>query len=348
MKLKLLILLLLATSCSATADILPTPSQNTPQKGNFVLNDKTTVCYDATLAPLSDYLHSYLGVVIDSKQRETNVIRLAINAQYAPEAYTLHVLPTHIEITGGDYGGVFDGIQTLFQLLPTEVYAKQLALPTTLACRQITDAPRFGYRGMMLDVARTWMDSEAVKRYIDLLSYHKLNKLHLHLADDEGWRIEIKSHPELTTIGGFRGGDSPVRSTYGKWGEKYGGFFTQEQMRALIDYAAVRNIEIIPEIDLPGHSRNIAQLHPEILCRYTPNTAPSNGYDLRSAWCVAREENYTLLEDIFTEICTLFPSPYIHIGGDEVRVSQWEKCPDCRALMHKLGITDAHLLEDHF
>ncbi|MEG2613263.1 MAG: family 20 glycosylhydrolase, partial [Alistipes sp.] len=150
------------------------------------------------------------------------------------------------------------------------------------------------------------------------------------------------------SIGGFRGGDSPIKSVYGKWGEKYGGFFTQDEMRALINYAAVRNIEIIPEIDLPGHSRNIAQLHPEILCNYTPDTTPANGYDLRSAWCVAREANYALLEDILGELCTLFPSPYIHVGGDEVKVSQWKKCPDCRALMRKLAITDARLLEDHF
>ena len=201
---------------------------------------------------------------------------------------------------------------------------------------------------MMLDVARTWVDAPHVKRYIDLLSYHNINKLHLHLSDDEGWRIEIRSHPELTEIGGFRGGDSPVRPIYGKWDEKYGGYYTQEQMRELIAYAAARNIEIIPEIDLPGHSRNIASVHPEIRCNYRPDTVSTCGYDYRSAWCVAREENYRLLEDILGELCALFPSPYIHIGGDEVDASQWERCPDCRALMERRGITDPHRLEDIF
>ena len=192
---------------------------------------------------------------------------------------------------------------------------------------------------MMLDVARTWMEPAALKRYVDLLSYHGINKLHLHLSDDEGWRIEIRSHPELAAVGGFRGGDSPVRPVYGKWDEKYGGYYTQEQMRELIAYAALRNIEIIPEIDLPGHSRCIASVRPEIRCDYPADTASTNGYDYRSAWCVAREENYALLEDILGELCALFPSEYIHIGGDEVDAAQWQRCPDCRALMRQRGST---------
>ena len=201
---------------------------------------------------------------------------------------------------------------------------------------------------MMLDVARTWIGVDGVKRYIDLLSYHGINKLHLHLSDDEGWRIEIRSHPELTEIGGFRGGDSPVRPVYGKWDEKYGGFYTQDEMRGLIRYAAVRNIEIIPEIDLPGHSRNIASVHPEIRCNYPPDTLSTNGYDYRSAWCVAREENYALLADILGELCALFPSEYIHVGGDEVDMTQWKRCPDCQALMRQRGMADPHQLEDLF
>lgn len=161
-------------------------------------------------------------------------------------------------------------------------------------------------------------------------------------------RIEIKSHPELTEIGGFRGGDSPVRPVYGKWSEKYGGYFTQEEMRGLIRYAAERNIKIIPEIDLPGHSRNIASVHPEIRCNYPPDTVSTNGYDYRSAWCVAAEANYALLEDILGELCELFPSEYIHVGGDEVEMTQWTRCPDCRALMACLGTDDPRRLQDLF
>lgn len=347
MKFRFLLTALFAVQVAA-AGILPMPSKITPHEGRFVLDEATTIVYDARLAPLAAYLGERLGLQHDATRSSDNALVLRLGVAYAPEAYALRIRPSRIEIEAGDYGGVFNGIQTLLQLLPPDVYAGNVSYPVRLDCCAIEDAPRYRYRGMHLDVARTWIGPDAVKRYIELLSYHKINKLHLHLTDDEGWRIEIKSHPELTEIGGFRGGDSPVRPVYGKWDEKYGGYFTQEQIRDLIAYAAVRNIEIIPEIELPGHSRNIARVRPEILCRFQPDTSASNGYDERSAWCVAREENYVLLEEILKEVCALFPSPYIHLGGDEVEVSQWKRCPDCRALMRRLGIEDPHRLEDLF
>lgn len=332
-----------------TAQAQPAPAHRTDLGGEFLLTRATLVTYEQGLEALADYLRSYLPLAGASEQYASDAaLVLALDPSLGEEAYRLDILPDHIAIEGGAYGGVFNGIQQLFRLLPPEVYARECTLPLRLPTLHIEDAPRFAYRGMMLDVARTWVDAPHVKRYIDLLSYHNINKLHLHLSDDEGWRIEIRSHPELTEIGGFRGGDSPVRPIYGKWDEKYGGYYTQEQMRELIAYAAARNIEIIPEIDLPGHSRNIASVHPEIRCNYRPDTVSTCGYDYRSAWCVAREENYRLLEDILGELCALFPSPYIHIGGDEVDASQWERCPDCRALMERRGITDPHRLEDIF
>ena len=227
------------------------------------------------------------------------------------ESYRLTVTPQGVQVVGADYGGVFNGLQTLLQLLPPEVYTGQATLPLAVDACRIEDAPRFHYRGMMLDVVRTWMDADRVKRHIDLLSHLKINKLHLLLSNDEGWRLEIKSHPELTEIGAWRGGDSPVMPVYGKWDEKYGGFYTQDEMRDLIRYAAVRNVEIIPELDLPGHSRNFARVHPEILCDYTPDLRPTAGYDYRSVWCASREENYRLLADILGELAALFPSEYL-------------------------------------
>ncbi|MEG0807925.1 MAG: family 20 glycosylhydrolase [Alistipes sp.] len=327
----------------------PSPRHQTAVAGSCTLTSTTMLSYQTSLAPLADYLCDYLPLTTASDKLSSNeAIVLATDPTLADEGYRLTVGTHRIEITGGSSGGVFNGIQMLFRLLPAEIYAKQCALPVTLACTTIEDAPRFSYRGMMLDVARTWIDFPHVLRYIDLLSYHGMNKLHLHLSDDEGWRIEIKSHPELTEIGGFRGGDSPIRPVYGKWDEKYGGYFTQAQMRELITYAQLRNIEIIPEIDLPGHSRNIAAVHPEILCNFPPDTLSTNGYDYRSAWCVAREDNYMLLNDILSEICALFPSEYIHVGGDEVEVSQWESCPDCQALMKQRKMTSSNQLEDLF
>lgn len=349
MKHRLLFLLAAVLLGTLPARPQPTPVRETTQPGPCTLTPQMWLCCDRALLPQADYLRRYLDLApADCSMSADEAVVLRLDPALAAEGYRLSVSPQRIEIAGGTAGGVFCGIQALLRLLPAGVYAGQCELPVTIACTEIEDAPRYAYRGMMLDVARTWIGPDAVERYIDLLAYHNINKLHLHLTDDEGWRIEIRSHPELTEVGGFRGGDSPVRAVYGKWSEKYGGYFTQEDMRRLIDYAAVRNIEIIPEIDLPGHSRNIASVHPEIRCNYPPDTLSTNGYDYRSAWCVAREENYALLEDILGEICELFPSEYIHVGGDEVDLSQWERCPDCRALMAARGMATPHELEDLF
>ena len=346
-----------------TLDAQPAQGNRTPLPGSFTFDASTTIAADEELQPLAEYLARYLGCTIRNDVTGDGAITLTLDAAATPaataedpqtaataaEAYRLEILPEHIRIGGERYGGVFNGIQALFRLLPPEVYARQGITPgTELRCAVIEDRPQYAYRGMMLDVARTWIGMDAVKRYIDLLSYHNINKLHLHLTDDEGWRIEIRSHPELTEVGAYRGGDSPVKPVYGKWSEKYGGYFTQEEMRELIRYAALRNVEIIPKIDLPGHSRNIASVHPEIRCNYPLDTVSTHGYDYRSAWCVAREENYRLLEDILGEICELFPSEYVHVGGDEVDMAQWKQCPDCQALMRRKGMTDPHQLEDLF
>lgn len=349
MKRLLLLFCLLSCLSAFGSGLLPVPCNDTSAEGSFVLDCNLRVSCERALEPLARYIAGYVPVQgISTDYAADGSLVLRTDEELPPEGYTLRITPERIEITGGSYGGAFNGVQTLFQLLPDEIYARRLVLPVVLTCRTVEDAPLFGYRGMMLDVARTWIATSHVKRYIDLLSYHKINKLHFHLADDEGWRIEIRSHPELTAIGAWRGGDSPIQPVYGKWNEKYGGFYTREELRELVAYAAARNIEIIPEIDLPGHSRAIAHVCPEILCPYRPDTAPSNGYDERNVWCVAREANYVLLEEILDEVCAIFPSPYIHIGGDEVETAQWRRCPDCRELMKRHGMDDAKQLQDIF
>ncbi len=349
MKFAFFLPLLFLLSNPAQLSAQPAVKSTEPSSNQGSITHRTTLRYDKRLAPLADYICLYMDVTKEENYLPGNQsIALILDPSLIGEAYRLTVKPTFIEIAGGSYGGVFNGIQALMRLLPPKIYTQSCRLPLHVPCGIYADAPQFTHRGMMLDVARTWMGEAEVKRYIDLLSYHNINKLHLHLTDDEGWRIEIKSHPELTQIGGYRGGDSPIRPVYGKWGEKYGGYFTQQQMRAIIRYAAVRNIEIIPEIDLPGHSRDIASVHPEIRCNYPPDLASTNGYDYRSAWCVAREANYALLKDILDEICDLFPSHQIHIGGDEVDMTQWTTCPDCRKLMQQKGMNDPHQLEDLF
>ncbi len=351
MKLRSIIALAsVGAALSATAQPL-TPA-TAPSAEKFVFTAATRISYDEALSSEAEYLAEYLGCGMEQRLTGEGFVALTLDEPAGgvnPEAFSISVTPEAVSIAAPSRAGAFNGIQALLRLLPADVYRREgVAAGTSIACRAWRDAPRFEYRGMMLDVTRTWMEKETVMRYIDLLAYHNINKLHLTLSNDEGWRLEILSHPELAGVGGFRGGDSPIEPVYGKWSEKYGGYYTQEEMRELIAYAAARNIEIIPELNMPGHSRAIASVHPEIRCNFAPDTVSTIGYDYRSAWCVAREENYALIEDIIGEVCALFPSKIIHIGGDEVDMSQWQRCPDCRRLMQERGMSSAHSLEDLF
>ena len=344
-----LILLLMAMAHVVSAHepiVIPTPNSLVVTEGVCRISPLTTISTnDNSLQPIVGYAVQEIGLI---ESRNIGDIELIVDNSLESDEYRLSVTPLGIVVRGGDYGGVFNGVVTLMQLLPPSVYDGGLRGSVEIACCEISDKPHYAHRGFMLDVCRTWMDKESVMSFIDLLAYHKINSLRLHLTDDEAWRIEIKSHPELAEVGGFRGGDSPIWPRYGKWNERWGGYYTQEEMREIIAYAAVRNIEVVPEIDLPGHSLCMATMHPEILCAYTPKCASSFGYDTRSAFCAAREENYELLADILGEICELFPSPYIHIGGDEVDMSQWKRCPKCQALMRDNGMTNTSELQQYF
>jgi hexosaminidase len=326
--------------------IIPTPQSVATGDGYYRISPETTISasYDE-LQPLVDFCVAEIGL---TKSAKLGDIKLIVDDNLEREEYRLSVSADGVTICGGGYGGLFNGVATFMQLLPADVYSEGLRGSANVVCCEIADSPRYEHRGFMLDVCRTWMDKEAVMNFIDLLAYHKINSLRLHLTDDEAWRLEIKSHPELAEVGGFRGGESPIWPRYGKWNEKWGGYYTQEDMREIIAYAAVRNIEVIPEIDLPGHSLCMATMHPEILCDYTRTNSASYGYDTRSAFCASREENYELLADILGEVCELFPSEYIHIGGDEVEMSQWERCPSCQALMRDNGMSSTSELQQYF
>lgn len=335
----------------AGAAIIPQPLSITEHQNAFELSDKTVLVCDAEeLAPIVAYAREYLALGSTAKVApSTNYISFSLDASLAEEEYRLSVSHDAVQIVGGGYGGVFNGVQTLFQLLPSEVYTKQMPLPAKVLGCDVADKPKFAYRGFMLDVARTFIEKDNVLRYIDYLAYHKINKLHWHLVDNQGWRVEIKAHPDLARVAGFRGGDSPLCSTLGKWNEKYGGYYTQEEIREVVAYAAVRNIEIIPEIDLPGHSEALLRIYPNMLCNYTNTDLDINGnYDNRNVVCATKESNYRVLEEILSEVCALFPSEHFHIGGDEVNMSQWKRCPDCSAWLKKRGYTDGYKLEDMF
>ena len=329
-----------------TTSLIPSPKSVVYHNGTYTLTTPLRIeYYDSELDDIVEYLSTYLPI---NKRDTNNNIKLNIDNKLAYEQYRLDIYPLGIIISAGGYGGIFNGIQTLMQLMPSSIYRGESVKHMELPYCTIEDTPQYSHRGFMLDVCRTWIDKEAIMEYIDLLAYHKINSLRLHLTDDEAWRIEIESHPELAEIGGFRGGESPIWPRYGKWNERWGGYYTKADMREIIEYARVRNIEIVPEIDLPGHSLCIATLHPEILCNYTLRNSASFGYDTRSAFCAAREENFTLLEDILAEVCELFPSKYIHIGGDEVDMTQWSRCPDCKRLMTEHNMSSTEQLQQYF
>ena len=338
----------LSATVQAT-NIIPAPVSFEKRNGVFTILTTTKITHCPELRSSANYLAEYLPLELreDNELAEGNIV-LAVDTKLANEEYVLDISEHGIKLQGGSAAAIHNAIETLLQLLPAKVYTHQLSMPVMVGACRVEDKPRFQYRGFMLDVCRTWMDVQKVKSFIDNLSHHKINKLHLHLSDDEGWRVEIKSHPELAEVGGFRGVGSPVAARYGRWDEHYGGYYTHDDIRELVAYAASRNIEIIPEIDLPGHSHNLARVRPDILCNYTPAMKASLGYDTRSVVCVSKESNYQLLEDVVRELSEIFPSPYIHIGGDEVSTSQWMRCPDCKALMAKEGMQSGEQLQAYF
>ena len=340
------ILVSVATVLTTLASpIVPAPKLYVKQAGTFTIAPTAAICYTAEeLAPLANYLTEYIKVTKVCGKPKSGSIALEIDKSLAAEEYRLSVIADGVKIVAGGYGGAFNGVQSLLQLLPSEVYKKSLSLPATVECCKVEDAPRFSYRGFMLDVVRTFMTKENVLRYIDYISYHKINKLHWHLTDSQAWRLEIKSHPKLAQIGGYRGGDSPIHAQLGNYDEKYGGYYTQDDVREIIAYAAVRNVEIIPEIDLPGHSWAITKVYPKMLCKHM-NGKPRRG---GGVVCATNEDNYQIIEDIIAEVAALFPSKYIHIGGDEVKFKQWQTCPTCSAWLKDNNAKRPHELEEYF
>lgn len=355
---------LLLASCAGktnTYELIPYPNELTPRSGTYAvagaaftcderLDEASRAVVEEFAARLSEATQAGSAVSYVADPAAGEGFRFIVDEALDAERYQLDVAASGVTVRASSLPGFLYAVQTVKQLLPAAFFGGEADAATawTLPCVAIDDAPRFAYRGLMLDVARHFFSKEEVEKIIDLMAFHKLNRLHWHLTDDQGWRIEIKRYPRLTEFGSIRKG-TVVKKNWDQYdGVPYGGYYTQDEIREVVAYAAARGITVIPEIDLPGHSRTIGAVHPEIRCNYAPDTTATAGYDYRNAWCVAREENYALLEDILGEICTLFPSEYIHIGGDEVNMSQWQHCPDCQALMQQKGMTDPHQLEDLF
>ena len=279
--------------------------------------------------------------IVEEEKREKNIVFFDLDTSIADEGYSLDIDPSKIIIKASSAAGFYYAVQSLKQLLPIAVYGDKKSDSVEeweVPCAHIDDAPRFSYRGMHLDVARHFFSVDEVKRYIDLLAMHKLNVFHWHLTDDQGWRIEIKKYPKLTEIGSIRK-YTMVEKNFDQYDNTpYGGYYTQEQIRDIVNYAKERFITIIPEVDLPGHMVAALASYPSLGCTGGP-------YEVQGVWgvhpdvlCAGKEETYEFVTDVLSEVIELFPSRYIHIGGDECPKDRWKKCPLCQARIRKLGL----------
>lgn len=349
-------LLFLFTACSSQQEkradfhVVPLPQQiDSTGNGAFLLSEKTLIAYpenDEELkrnaALLADFVAQKTGMQLQVKADGSSQSVIALSKGLSvdnPEAYSLTVSSQRIDIQGAAGSGVFYGIQTLRKALPICDGNATVSVPLV----SVKDAPRFPYRGAHLDVSRHFFTVDSIKRYIDMLALHNMNVFHWHLTDDQGWRIEIKSRPELTKVGAWREGTVVGRNSGTYVNERYGGFYSQDEIKDLVKYAAQRYVNIIPEIDLPGHMQAALAAYPYLGCTGGP-------YEVWKQWgvsedvlCAGNDSVYAFMEDVLGEVVELFPSEYVHIGGDECPKVRWAKCPKCQKRIRELGLhADKH------
>jgi hexosaminidase len=350
--------------------IIPEPVTLVAKKGKFNMNSSTHIVLagggnEANAAFLNQYLKQVYGFQLPIQKKQgawKNVVVLnydKMEGNTDPAAYRMEVDADKVYIGGHGNSGVFYAIQTLIQLLPVEKKST-LEIPAV----EVMDYPRFAYRGMHLDVGRHMFPVEFIKKYIDYIALHKMNTFHWHLTEDQGWRIEIKKYPKLTSVGGYRNGTIVGRypGTHNN-GERYGGFYTQQEIKDVVAYAAKRHITVIPEIELPGHSSAAIAAYPELSCfpqedtkraKRSPWHGDTTGKHVQQTWGVFEdvfcptEYTFKFIENVLDEVMALFPSEYIHIGGDECPKESWKRSAFCQQLMKEKGLKDEHELQSYF
>ena len=351
--------------------IIPKPLSMEITKGKFLVDTKTKISGDASLINEGNFLGELLSAVsgekiqFSSEGSEGNILLKLDTSIKNEEGYTLAITYNQITISGKTSKGVFYGIQTLRQIISSDTEV------TTIPAVIIKDNPRFEYRGMHLDVARHFFPVDFVKKYIDLIAMHKMNTFHWHLTDDQGWRIEIKKYPKLTEVGAWRNGTIIGHHPgTGNDETKYGGFYTQDEIKEVVTYAADNHVRVIPEIELPGHASAAIAAYPFLSCfpneptKVTADMGSKAGKELQTTgtpkivqetwgifddvFCAGNEETFQFLEDVLAEVITLFSSEYIHIGGDECPKSNWKRCPSCQKRMKNNNLKDEHELQSYF
>ena len=345
-------LALACASCTAEKEanyqVIPLPQEvSLTQENPFKLNENVLIAYpenNALLQRNAEFLSEYIQQAtnyapktkaIAAGEQVKNAIVLGLDPGIAnKEGYVLTTTPEGISINGQTENGVFYGIQTLRKSIPAEAKEATILIPAG----EIKDEPRFSYRGMHLDVGRHFFPKEFMKKYIDLLALHNMNTFHWHLTDDQGWRIEIKKYPKLTEIGSQRSRTVIGRNTQEYDNTPYGGFFTQEEAKEIVKYAQERYITVIPEVDLPGHMLAALAAYPEMGCTGGPYEVCPRWGIFEDVLCIGNDQTMQFLEDVMSEIIEIFPSKYVHIGGDEAPRTRWEKCPKCQARIKTEGL----------
>jgi hexosaminidase len=340
-------------------NIVPRPQTIEMKNGNFLLDKNFSIRISPNqndLKELADYtqrqLKNRFGIKAPQNKKSTGNVFLSIekdSADWGEEGYALTINPDQISITANNPKGLFYGIQTFLQIIPFEGRKE-------IPCLFIKDKPHFAWRGMMLDVSRHFFTIKEVKEFLDIMATYKMNVFHWHLTDDQGWRLEIKRYPKLTSVGAWRMEEPGAvfyrkDSSIGIQAKRYGGFYTQKEAREIIAYAKERNITVIPEIEMPGHSEAALAAYPRFSCRQQPQTVSNASGDplgSSSNYCPGNDSTFAFLENILTEVMQIFPSKYIHIGGDEVDKTEWKNDPKCQALIKEKDLKNEEGLQSYF
>jgi hexosaminidase len=351
------VLLVAALAAAAPAPdrgllVVPEPRSVERAVGSFLLTSRVRIVApggDARFQGAAEFLRDFLrekarlSVSLANRAEGGAIVFETADtgqpASIAAEGYSLVVTPNGIRIRATTAAGAFWAVQTLRQLLPPEVERGAAASPLRVPAVAITDAPRFGWRGSLVDVGRHYLSPAFIKRYIDLLALHKMNVLHWHLTEDQGWRLEIKRYPRLTSVGAWRTEND---------GTRYGGFYTQHEVRDIVEYARRRQVAIVPEIEMPGHASAALVAHPELSCTGETKTVPTTWGVFEDVFCPGKDDTFQFLQNVLDEVMALFPSKVIHIGGDEVPKSHWKACQRCQQRMKAEGLRDENELQTYF
>lgn len=347
---RMIFLVLLMLTLHAQAQIcpvIPTPALYQPEEGTIRLAKVLPVNWGETASEVRDFAATHFSGIYGiglKEQQQSPVIVFKVDAQLKAEGYTIRCGQNEILVSYADEPGALHAVTSLLQMVETD--GEGACIRRAL----VQDAPRFSWRGLHLDVARHFFSVEEVKRFIDLMALYKFNVLHWHLTDDQGWRIEIKKYPDLTRIGAYR--DSTVIGHYSDQPRKYdhiryGDFYTQDQVKEIVKYAADRSITVVPEIEMPGHSRAALAAYPVFSCTGKQQEVPGLWGIFDDIYC-AKDETIHFLQDILEEVISLFPSEYIHVGGDEAPKTRWKECPDCQRIIQEQGFADEHELQSYF